>query len=193
MFRPDRPRALLLALSLLAAGCTQHMAIQPSYRTYQPSDQFADGASARPIPDDTVARGHAETDTALYAGKDSTGQDATTFPYPITAEILQRGQDRYDIYCSVCHGFAGDGDGVVVQRGFNPPPSYHTDQLRSAPVGHFFQVITNGFGAMPSYADQIPVDDRWAIVAYIRALQLSQDATLDDVPPDVRSQLEQQP
>jgi mono/diheme cytochrome c family protein len=169
------------------------MAIQPRYRTYQPSDQFADGASARPIPDDTVARGHAETDTLLYAGKNSNGQDTTTFPYPISSGILQRGQDRYNIYCSVCHGYAGDGDGVVVQRGFNPPPSYHTDRLRSAPVGHFFQVITNGFGAMPSYADQIPVDDRWAIVAYIRALQLSQDATLDDVPPDVRNQLEQQP
>jgi mono/diheme cytochrome c family protein len=129
----------------------------------------------------------------LFTGKDSNGQDATEFPFPITREVLQRGRDRFEIYCVPCHGYTGDGDGLVVQRGFNPPPSYNSDRLRQAPVGHFFDVVTNGFGAMPSYAAQIPVQDRWAIIAYIRALQLSQDATINDAPPDAQAQLEQQP
>jgi mono/diheme cytochrome c family protein len=185
--------AMLLGVVLLCLGCTQKMAEQPYYRPYTPSEIFADGASARPIPQDTVARGHVADDTLLFTGKDANGQDGTQFPFPVTQQVLQRGRDRFEIYCVPCHGYTGDGDGVVVQRGFNPPPSYNTDQLRQAPVGHFFDVVTNGFGAMPSYAAQIPVQDRWAIVAYIRALQLSQNATLDDVPPDARAQLDQQP
>lgn len=181
-----------LGFAMLVA-CTQKMAVQPYNRPYTPSDVFADGSSARPIPADTVARGHTQDDSLLFTGKDSNGQDSTSFPFTITREVLQRGHDRFEIYCAPCHGYTGDGDGVVVQRGFNPPPSYNSDALRQAPVGHFFDVMTNGFGAMPSYAAQIPLNDRWAIVAYIRALQLSQHATVDDAPPDAQAQLDSQP
>jgi hypothetical protein len=178
---------------MLTAGCTQKMAVQPYNRPYTPSDVFADNSSARPIPADTVARGHEQDDALLFTGKDTTGQDSTEFPFPITRDVLERGRDRFEIYCVPCHGYTGDGDGLVVQRGFNPPPSYNSDRLRQAPVGHFFDVVSNGFGAMPSYAAQIPVQDRWAIIAYIRALQLSQNATIEDVPPEEQTQLEQQP
>ena len=193
--RSSTPRSLGFAamLVLLLVACNQKMGTQPRYQPYQPSQLFSDGTSARPLPADTVARGHLQEDTLLFTGKDANGQDSTEFPFPITRAVLERGQERFNIYCSVCHGYVGDGDGLVVQRGFQPPPSYHTDRLRQAPVGHFFDVITNGFGAMPSYAAQVPVPDRWAIAAYIRALQLSQHASLDDVPPDQRPQLEQQP
>ena len=169
------------------------MAVQPYYRPYSSSDFFPDGASARPIPADTVPRGNLQGDTPLFTGKDANGQDSTEFPVLITRDVLQRGHNRFEIYCAPCHGYTGDGDGLVVQRGFNVPPSYNTDRLRQAPVGHFFDVITRGFGAMPSYADQVPVTDRWAIIAYIRVLQLSQHATVNDLPPDDRAQLEQQP
>jgi hypothetical protein len=175
------------------SACTQKMALQPYNRSYTPSDVFADGSSARPLPADTVARGHLQDDTLLFTGKDGNGQDSSEFPFPITRDILQRGRDRFEIYCLPCHGYTGDGDGLVVQRGFNPPPSYNSDRLRQAPVGHFFDVVTNGFGAMPTYAAQIAVQDRWAIIAYIRALQLSQSASINDAPPDARAQLEQQP
>jgi cytochrome c5 len=185
--------ALLAGCSLLAIGCTQRMAEEPRYRPFQPSELFTDGTSARPLPADTVARGHLRDDPLLFTGKDSSGQDTAEFPFPITREILERGRQRFDIYCAVCHGYTGDGDGMVVQRGFLPPPTYHSDRLRQAPAGHFFDVITNGFGAMPSYGGQVPVTDRWAIVAYIRALQLSQHAALDDVPADQRPALEPQP
>ena len=180
---------LLLGCALMMLGC-QKMAVQPAYRPFSPSDLFPDGTSARPVPADTVAVGHLQDDTLRFTGKDVSGQDSTVFPFPVTRDVLTRGQQRFNIYCVPCHGFTGDGDGVVVQRGFNPPPSYNTDRLRQAPVGHFFDVVTNGIGAMPSYADQIPVDDRWAIIAYIRALQLSQNATLNQVPPDAAAQLE---
>jgi hypothetical protein len=192
MFRSE-VCGLIAGVALIVCGCTQKMAVQPYNRPYTSSDFFADGSSARPIPADTVARGHVEDDRVLFTGKDASGQYSNEFPYPITREILQRGHDRYEIYCVPCHGYTGDGDGLVVQRGFNPPPSYHSDQLRQAPVGHFFDVVTNGFGAMPSYAAQIPVADRWAIIAYIRALQLSENATMSDAPPDAQARLEQQP
>jgi cytochrome c553 len=185
--------AVLLACGVMAAACTQHMAVQPYQRPYTPSQVFSDGTSARPLPADTVARGHTGDDQLLLTGKDANGQDSTVFPFPVTRAVLDRGRSRYDIACVPCHGYTGDGDGLVVQRGFNPPPSYHSDRLRQAPVGHLFDVVSNGFGAMPSYASQLSVNDRWAIVAYIRALQLSQHATQDDLPPDARGQLEQQP
>jgi Cytochrome C oxidase, cbb3-type, subunit III len=185
--------ACLLASAMMLVACNQKMGEQPAYRPYQASQLFADGTSARPVPADTVARGHLEDDALLFTGKDAQGNDSTQFPFPVTSEVLQRGRDRFNIYCVPCHGPVGDGDGLVVQRGFNPPPSYHSDRLRQAPVGHFFDVMTNGLGAMPSYADQIPVADRWAIVAYIRALQLSQYAQLSDLPPDGQAQLEAQP
>jgi Cytochrome C oxidase, cbb3-type, subunit III len=185
--------AMLAGFALAVTACTQQMAQQPSYRPFQPSELFPDGTSARARPVDTVARGQLRDDVLLFTGKDPSGQDATEFPFPITRAVLERGRQRFEIYCTPCHGYVGDGDGMVVQRGFTPPPSYHSDRLRQAPVGHFFDVMTNGFGSMPSYATQVSVPDRWAIAAYIRALQLSQAAPLDDVPPDARAQLEQQP
>lgn len=191
--RPCATIVGLLGAALLTAACTQKMAVQPYHRPYTPSEVFADGSSARPIPLDTVARGHTQDDALLFTGKNSDGQDTTEFPFPIAREVLLRGRDRYEIYCVPCHGYTGDGDGVVVQRGFNPPPSYNSDSLRQAPVGHFFDVVTNGFGAMPSYSAQLPVEDRWAIIGYIRALQLSQHASLADAEPDAQAQLEAQP
>ncbi len=184
---------VIVGVGLLLMSCTQHMAVQPRYQPYQPSDLFADGTSARPLPADTVARGHLQDDTLLFTGKDANGQDGTQLPFPVTRDMLERGRTRFEIYCLPCHGYAGDGDGMIVQRGFLPPPSFHLARLEQAPVGHFFDAMTNGFGAMPSYAGLIPVPDRWAIVAYIRVLQLSQHATVDDTPPDARAQLAQQP
>ena len=193
--RPSGPGLLCLALGfvLMAVGC-QRMQAQPYYRPYTASDFFPDGSSARPIPADTVPRGYLQDVGSLFfTGKDASGADSQEFPFPITREVLERGRSRFDIYCVPCHGLTGDGDGLVVQRGFNPPPSYNTDRLRAAPVGHFFDVITHGYGAMPAYADQVPLADRWAIIAYIRALQLSQHAPVDQLPPDARAQLESQP
>ena len=191
--RPPAAFSLLAGCALLLGACRQQMFQQPSYRPYQPSNLFADGTSARSLPADTVARGQLRDDPLLFTGKDANGQDATEFPFPVTREVLARGHQRFDIYCSPCHGLVGDGDGMVVQRGFTPPPTFHSDRLRQAPVGHFFSVITNGYGSMPSYANQVAVPDRWAIIAYIRALQLSQAAPLADVPPEARAQLEAQP
>jgi mono/diheme cytochrome c family protein len=191
--RPVGMLCVLGACALLLVACRQQMFQQPSYRPYQPSSFFADGTSARPVPADTVARGQLRDDPLLFTGKDASGQDATEFPFPITREVLTRGQQRFNVYCTPCHGFAGDGDGMVVRRGFTTPPTYHSDRLRQAPVGYFFRVISNGFGSMPSYATQVAASDRWAIIAYIRALQLSQAAPLVDVPPDARARLEAQP
>ncbi|MBX5490288.1 MAG: cytochrome c [Chloroflexi bacterium] len=188
MFQPSWLATILLAGVLATAACYQKMAESPRYDPLEPSSFFPDGSSARPLPTDTVARGHLRDDPALFTGKVN-GADVDQFPFPVTRDVLLRGQERFNIFCTPCHGWVGNGDGMVVQRGFTRPPSFHTDQLRQAPVGHFFDVITNGFGSMPSYAAQIPVRDRWAIVAYIRALQLSQHATLDDVPPEARPQL----
>ncbi len=187
MFRRSVVGALLLALLLV--GCNQLMVDQPKEQTYDPSSFFPDGASARPAVPDTVARGYLRDDIQLFTGKDVQGADVTTFPIPITRVVLDRGQERFTIYCAPCHGRLGGGDGMIVRRGFSTPPTFHSDRLRSAPVGHFFDVITNGFGAMPDYRTQIPPRDRWAIIAYIRALQLSQHAPLADVPPEVRERL----
>ena len=185
--------SLIAGCAMLLGACRQQMFQQPSYRPYQPSSLFTDGTSARALPADTVARGQLRDDPLLFTGKDANGQDATEFPFPVTHDVLVRGRQRFDVYCTPCHGFVGDGDGMVVRRGFTPPPTYHSDRLRQAPVGHFFYVVSNGFGSMPSYANQVTVSDRWAIIAYIRALQLSQAAPLADVPPDAQAQLEAQP
>jgi mono/diheme cytochrome c family protein len=182
----------LMAAAVAGTACSQVMDQQPSYRPFQASGQFADGSSARPLPADTVARGLTRDDTLLFTGQQD-GQVANQLPMPVTRELLGRGQQRFNIYCLPCHGYVGDGDGLVVQRGFSPPPSFNSDRLRAVPVGHIFDVVTNGLGSMPSYAAQIPVADRWAIAAYVRALQLSQHATVDDVPPDQRAQLDQRP
>lgn len=168
------------------------MGNQPRYDPFEQSSFFPDGQSARqPVPD-TVARGQLRDDTLLLTGMEN-GQPATRFPFPVTRPVLDRGRDRFEIYCAPCHGRTGYADGMVVQRGFIPPPSFHTDALRQAPVGHIFDVATNGLGAMPSYAAQVPVPDRWAIVAYIKALQLSQHADAGSLPPELQQQLEAQP
>lgn len=164
------------------------MSVQPKYDPLEPSDFFADGMSARPRIPGTVARGEANL-TGFYATGKINGQDGDGFPMPITMNVMNRGQERFNIYCSECHGRLGDGNGMIPSRGYRHPPSYHTDTLRTAKTGHFFDVITNGFGAMPSYADQVPVPDRWAIIAYIRALQMSEHATINDVPPNMRTNL----
>jgi len=161
---------------------------QPKYKPLRGSTFFADGRSARPLVEGTVARGHLHLDDQLYTGKVN-GELATTFPFPITSAVMARGQQRYEVFCAPCHDKVGSGQGMIVMRGFRPPPSYHVERLRQAPVGHFFDVITNGFGAMYSYAERISPEDRWAIIAYIRALQRSQDATLDDVPAAERARL----
>jgi mono/diheme cytochrome c family protein len=172
----------MAALAALA-GCQQQMAIQPRYQPLSASDYFADGQSARQPVDGTLAQGRAELDP-LYVAK-----DATTLPVPLNAELVARGQQRYNIFCTPCHGLTGDGNGFVTTRGYRRPPTFHSDRLRAAPVGHFFDVITNGFGAMYDYSAQIPPRDRWAIIAYVRALQLSQNIPAAQLTPDQRAKL----
>jgi mono/diheme cytochrome c family protein len=173
---------------LAVAGCRQDMHNQPKYIPLRESDFYADHRSERPLPDGTVARGDVQGDERMYTGKVN-GEMATVFPFAITGDVMRRGQERFDIFCSPCHARTGDGDGMVVRRGFRAPPSFHIDRLRQAPPGHFFDVITNGFGAMPDYRQQVPVRDRWAIVAYIRALQATTAAGLGDVPADRRGEI----
>jgi cytochrome c553 len=173
------PLCLLLGLS----ACRRDMYDQPRYKTFAQEDFFPNGASARPIPPHTVARGHANLETEYFEGTTTDGKLVEAFPMLITSDILRRGRQRFEIFCAVCHGRTGEGDGMIVQRGFPAPPSYHIDRMRNAPVGHFYDVITNGYGVMYSYAARVEPSDRWAIAAYIRALQLSRHATLDDVPP----------
>jgi mono/diheme cytochrome c family protein len=178
----------LLGLALPAAGCRQDMQDQPKYLPYQASRFFADGRTSRPLVAHTVARGHLAADTLLSTGKID-GAPAKEFPFAVTAAVLARGQERYNIYCAPCHDRVGNGGGMIVQRGYRRPVAFHIQRLREAPVGYFFDVITNGFGVMPSYASQIATTDRWAIVAYVRALQLSQYTTLANVPEAERAQL----
>ena len=183
--------SLLLGAALCAlAGCDeairQDMANQPKNRPESPSDFFADGRSVRPLIENTVARGSIAND-AYNVPKDFAG-----FPpaVKINEKLLNRGEDRYKIFCTPCHGLQGDGLGMIAARGMKHPPSYHIDRLRQAPNGYFYDVMTNGYGAMYSYSERIPPPDRWAIVAYIRALQLSRNAKVADLPPDLRQRLE---
>jgi mono/diheme cytochrome c family protein len=178
--------AALLMLS--AAACRQDMHDQPKYIPLRESTFFGDARSARPFVQGTVARGQLHEDALLYTGKVN-GADAAVFPFAVDDTVMARGQERFDIYCSPCHGRTGLGDGMVARRGYRRPPSYLDPRLLDAPVGHFFDVISNGFGAMPDYAAQIRVEDRWAIAAYIRALQLSGHATINDVPADQRGKI----
>jgi mono/diheme cytochrome c family protein len=171
----------VLALIFLTTACRIDMHIQPYYRPLSKSDFFADGRSARNPVDGTVARGDLREDSYLYTGKIG-GNPGEYMPFPVTPDVLTRGQDRFNVYCTPCHGRVGDGNGFIPSRGLKRPPSYHIDRLRKAPVGYFFDVMTNGFGVMPDYSAQIAPRDRWAIVAYVRALQLSQNATSADVP-----------
>jgi mono/diheme cytochrome c family protein len=180
----------ILGLAACCCGCRLDMHIQPKYRPYDQSTFFPDKRSERPVVPGTVARGQLRTDELLYQGKVN-GKLADEFPFPITRQDLERGQETFDIYCSPCHDYTGSGQGVIVLRGFPRPPNYHIERLRKAPVGHFFDVMTNGFGAMYSYASRVSVKDRWRVAAYIRALQLSQQATLSDVPVAEQQQLEE--
>ncbi len=175
-------------------GCTINpMRDQPRYDPLEPSQLFPDGSSARPVVPGTIPNNYDVANEWFYTGKTADGQLVNSFPFPITMAVLQRGQERFNIYCSPCHGFDGRGDGMIVQRGFTHPPSYHTDRLRNAPIGHFIDVITNGFGQMYSYAYRVKPEDRWAIAAYIRALQLSQNASINDVPNAEQQKLEATP
>jgi len=162
----------------------------PRYEPLEASTFFRNGQSSRTLLANTVARGQLREDRHLYEGIVD-GKPAETFPMPVTADVMARGRERYNVFCSPCHGATGEGNGMIVQRGFRKPPSYHEDRLRNAPVGYFFDVMTHGFGAMQDYSAQIPVADRWAIAAFMRALQLSQRATVDDVPAARRAQLDQ--
>lgn len=179
MFRRNILSLTALAGALCGTACRQDMHNQPRYKPFASTTFFGDGRSERPTIEDTVARGQLHLDQARYTGKIN-GKDIDYFPIQITRDDLARGQARFNIYCSPCHGRLGNGTGMVVRRGLRQPPSYHDPRLVDAPVGHFFDVMTNGYGAMYSYASRVAVDDRWRIAAYIRALQLSQNA-----PPDV--------
>jgi mono/diheme cytochrome c family protein len=183
---------VMMAASVGLAGCRQDMHNAPRYEVYEASDSFADGRASRNPPVGTVARGQQRDDDWLYTGKVD-GLPAQAFPFPIGAAEMQRGRDRFTIYCTPCHGQLGDGRGMVVQRGLRQAATYHQERLQAAPVGYFFDVITNGFGAMQGYAEQIPPRDRWLIAAYVRALQLSQNATIDDVPAADRGRLDEAP
>jgi mono/diheme cytochrome c family protein len=213
----DLRRIVPTLVVVLLAGCDRlDMYDQPRYEPLEASDFFSDGLSARQPVEGTIPRGGLRNDEPFYTGKEEGklvsqipeaafraihGRDPRHFnrPYDDTSQselrraLLERGQERFNIYCSVCHGRLGDGDGMIVRRGFRKPPSYHIDRLRQAPAGHFYDVMTNGFGAMASYANRIDVDDRWAIVAYVRALQLSQNAQPEDVPGEQRGALSPPP
>ena len=179
-----------IAGAMLLAGCRMDMHIQPKYLPYEESAFFADGRSERQPVEDTVARGELRLDELYYSGREN-GVVVDKFPFPITKADLERGRERFNVYCTPCHDYTGSGNGMIVQRGFPQPPSYHIQRLREAAAGHFFEVMTNGFGEMYSYAARIEPADRWRIAAYIRVLQASQDAKVDDVPAGDRAQLTQ--
>jgi Cytochrome C oxidase, cbb3-type, subunit III len=186
--RTRLPHFGLALLAVFAGGCRQDMQDQPKYVPLRPTSFFDDHRSARPLVENTIARGHLNADTEFYTGKQG-DQPVNRFPFPITREVLERGQQRFNIYCAPCHDRLGTGNGMIVRRGYRHPPSFHIDRLRKVPDGYLFDVITNGFGAMPDYATQVPPRDRWAIVAYERALQYSQNASPADVPADQLGQL----
>lgn len=178
--------ALLLALS----GCGRNMYDQAKFETYDASPFYQDGTSSRPLLEGTVSRSRGELGDVFFTGQDENGL-ATEVPLEVTEAVLQRGQERYNIYCSPCHNYSGNGEGMIVQKGFVQPASFHDPRLQASPVGYFFQVITNGFGRMYPYASRVPPEDRWAIAAYIRSLQYSQNAPVAELPADVRGQLGQ--
>lgn len=165
----------------LVTGCSLDMRDQPRYEAFEESAFFEDGQSARSPVEDTVARGQLKTDAHLYTGQFN-NEFAPTFPFTVTLKVLERGRDRYNIFCVPCHGPAGDGQGIIVEYGLRQPPSFHTDEMRELPPGYYFDLITRGTRVMPSYADRITPEDRWTIIGYIRALQLSQHADLSQVP-----------
>jgi mono/diheme cytochrome c family protein len=175
-----------LLLVVFAASCRQDMQDQPKYKPLAPSRFFSDGKSARQLVEGTMPYSPEGKATPPMADLSK----MTTLPFALTPQVMDRGQERFNIYCSPCHGRLGYGAGMVVQRGFLAPPSFHIDRLRQAPLGHFYDVMTHGFGAMPSYADKVAPEDRWAVAAYLRALQLSQRATINDAPPEERAKIQ---
>ncbi len=184
--------ALALPFVLFLAGCRQDMHNQPKYIPLRPSDFFGDRRSERPLVEGTVARGHLNDDNAFYTGRGPDGKFTDEFPFPVTKSVMERGQNRFNIYCAPCHDRLGNGNGKIVRRGYRHPPSYHIDRLQQVPNGYIYDVITSGFGAMPDYAAQIHPADRWAIVAYVRALQLSSNGKIGDVPAEHRNELNQE-
>jgi hypothetical protein len=180
--------AALFVCTLAFSGCgdttlRQDMANQPRHNPLSPATFFPDGRSERPVVDNTVVRGAINEDPLL------TPKESNAFPLPLTKDLLARGQDRYNIFCSPCHGLQGDGNGMVTLRGMKHPPTYHQERVRNEPNGYFFDVITNGFGAMSGYSMQLEPRDRWAIVSYVRALQLSRNAPVGELPPNLREKL----
>lgn len=199
-------RCLVLIMTLLAvAGCAQKMDNQPRYEAFEKSEFFDDGLASRPLVEGTVARGHLRLDRRFYTGKQPDGEPVETFPLETLANkmdltgsdeeirraVLDRGRNRFDVFCAACHGKVGTGESMVVRAGFPRPPSYHIDRLRDVPIGHFYDVITNGLGRMPDFAARIEPPDRWAIAAYVRALQFSQHANVSALPQQDRQRLEQ--
>ena len=180
---------LVVACLALAGACRQDMHDQPKYKPLRESEIFADKRSSRPLVEGTIARGTLREDAAFFTGKDAQGF-VSELPVKLTPQLLERGRTEFEVFCSPCHGRTGRGDGMIVQRGFKAPPSYHVDRLRQMPIGYFFDVMTIGFGAMPDYASQIAPADRWAIAAYVRTLQFSQYAPASAVPADKRGELE---
>jgi mono/diheme cytochrome c family protein len=179
----------LCGLVLFSAACRQDMHDAPRYEVFEASASFAGGGASRPAPAGTVARGWLREDEALYTGKID-GQPVAAIPFAISHADMLRGQERFAIYCTPCHGQLGDGNGMVVQRGLRQAANFHQDRLRQETIGYFFDVISNGFGAMQGYAEQVPVRDRWLIAAYVRALQYSQNASVNDVPQERRAELD---
>ncbi len=174
------------------AACRQDMSNQPKAKPYSGTEFFNDGTSARPLPLHSVPHGEGRADDAFYTGLTNNTLVAQ-LPMQLTPELFSRGRERFDIHCAICHGLTGDGRGQVVERGFPAPPSLHLERLRNAPIGHFYDVISNGYGVMYPYASRVEPNDRWAIAAYIRALQLSQNAKVSGFPPNERQQLERKP
>jgi cytochrome c553 len=185
--------AALVCLLAFLTGCRNEMYDQPKAKPLSESTFFANGQNARPLPQGTVARGFLREDKAMYAGMAPSGSFVSELPVPLTRELLFRGRQRFDIFCSPCHGKQGNGLGMIVQRGFKQPASFHVERLRKQPIGYFFDVMTQGFSQMPSYAAQVSPEDRWAIAAYVRALQFSQHAPVADLAPDDRKKLAQAP
>lgn len=179
----------MAAIAFVAGvGCHRDMYDQPRYEAFEESDLFADGRSSRPFVAGTIPYRKVKPNEALQTGRED-GELVKELPVPLDEALLRRGRQRFDIYCSVCHGRTGEGNGMIVQRGFRTPPTFHNERLRGVPIGHLFDVATNGFGAMPSYALQTSVNDRWAIAAYIRALQFSQFADAEILDANTRQQL----
>ena len=194
LIAPTRFRTRCAALAgfgalLVVAGCRRDMQDQPKYKPLQASRFFVDGRASRPLPGGAIAIDELNEVDSVHTGAVH-GQFLAQIPIPVNKALLERGQERYNIFCSPCHGYLGDGNGMIARRGFKWPANLQSDRLRAAPPGYVFQVISNGYGAMMDYSAQIHVNDRWAIVAYLHALQLSQRATLNDVPQPRRSELE---